>query len=268
MDYTRSRDGTRIAYERSGSGPPIVLIASALADHRDAKRLARHLSENFTVFNYDRRGRGKSENGSRAAVEREVEDVAALADVAGGRASLFGSSSGAILALEAANLLGDKVTRLAVYDPPFIVDGSRPPVTVDDIGRLEQQLATGRGGEAVTDFTTRQLGMPAVMVAIIRLLPTWSKLKKLAPTLVYDLQVLQATQSGLPPRGRWSGVTMPTLVLSGEKSDAFLQHGGRALAQILPGATHASLAKASHSAVVAAPKRLAGALVDFFQDHR
>ena len=265
MEHTESRDGTTLAYERSGSGPAIVIIASALADHRDARRLARHLSEHFTVFNYDRRGRGASGDGSRADVAREVEDVAALVEVAGGRASLFGSSSGAILALEAASVLGENANRLALFEPPFIVDDSRPPVTPDDIGRLERQLASGRRGEAVKDFMARQLGMPAAMVAAMQVLPTWSKLKKLAPTLLYDLQVIQATQSGGPSaRDRWTGVTMPTLVLTGEKSDAFLHNGGRALAQLLPAATHVSVAKANHSAVVAAPKRLAEVLVKFF----
>ena len=265
MEYTKSRDGTTIAYERSGSGLPVVLIASALADHRDARRLARHLSGHFTVFNYDRRGRGASGDGSRADVAREVEDVAALVEVTGGRASLFGSSSGAILALEAASVLGENANRLALFEPPFIVDDSRPPVTPDDIGRLERQLASGRRGEAVKDFMARQLGMPAAMVAAMRVLPTWTKLKKLAPTLVYDLRVIQETQSGpSSPRDRWAAVRMPTLVLTGEKSDAFLQSGGRALAQLLPAATHVSVAKANHSAVVAAPKRLAEVLVKFF----
>ncbi|HEX2275033.1 MAG TPA: alpha/beta hydrolase [Acidimicrobiales bacterium] len=263
MDYTRSRDGTQIAYDRSGSGPPVVLVASALADHRDARRLARHLSEHFTVLNYDRRGRGGSGDGSGVDVDREVEDVAALVEVAGGRASLFGSSSGAILALEAANVLREKVSRLALFDPPFNVDDGRPPLTEGDIRRLEQQLAAGQRGEAVKEFMTRQLGMPAAVVAVMRLLPTWSKLEKLAPSLVYDLQLLHRTQSGTPPPDRWAGASMPTLVLTGGKSDAFLQSGGRAVAQVLPAATHEPLPRASHSAVVAAPKRLAERLVDF-----
>jgi pimeloyl-ACP methyl ester carboxylesterase len=264
MEFVRSEDGTRIAYERSGSGPPVVLVASALADHGDARRLARHLSQNFTVFNYDRRGRGESSDEGDGDVGREVEDIGALVEVAGGSASLFGSSSGAVLALEAANAMDGKVTRLALFEPPFIVDDSRPPVTRDDVQRLEQHLADGRRGEAVKDFMTKQLGMPAAMVATMRLLPTWRKLKKLATTLPYDLRVMQGTQSGAPlPRERWPGVTIPTLVLTGAKSDPFLHNAGRTLAELLPAATHAAVPGVNHSAVVAAPKRLADALVAF-----
>jgi pimeloyl-ACP methyl ester carboxylesterase len=116
---------------------------------------------------------------------------------------------------------------------------------------------------------TRQLGMPAAMVAVMRLLPTWSKLKKFAPTLVYDLRLMEGTQSGEPlPRGRWSQVTVPTLVLSGEKSDAFIHKGGSALVEILPRATQATIPKANHSAVVAAPKRVAEPIEGFLRRQR
>lgn len=124
----RSADGTTIAFDRLGAGPPVVIVSSALADRSDAKRLARHLSERFTVVNYDRRGRGRSTDTPQYDVDREVDDIAALVDAVGGRASLFGSSSGAVLALDAAARLGPKVDRLVLFEPPFIVDGSRAPL--------------------------------------------------------------------------------------------------------------------------------------------
>ena len=160
MDYVTSRDETKIAYERSGSGPPVVLIASALADRGDAKLLARHLSQHFTVLNYDRRGRGSSGDTAPYQVAREVEDIDALIEAAGGSASAFGSSSGAVLALDAANALGEKVTRLALFEPPFIVDDTRPPITADDVRPVEESTSAGRRDEAVKDFLTRHLGMP------------------------------------------------------------------------------------------------------------
>jgi pimeloyl-ACP methyl ester carboxylesterase len=172
MDYVTSRDGTRIAYERSGSGTVVVLVASALADRRDAKRLARRLSERFTVVNYDRRGRGASGDTSPYEVAREVADIDALIDDAGGSASIFGSSSGAVLALEAANALGEKVTRLVLFEPPFITDDSRAPPSTADVLQIEQHLAAGRRGDAVKEFMTRHLGMPTAMVAVMRRLPT------------------------------------------------------------------------------------------------
>jgi pimeloyl-ACP methyl ester carboxylesterase len=219
MEYVTSRDGTRIAYQRSGSGPVVVLVASALADRRDAKRLARRLSERFTVVNYDRRGRGASGDTSPYEVACEVADSDALIDDAGGSASIFSSSSGAVLALEAANALGEKVTRLALFEPPFITDDSRAPLSTDDVLEIEQHLAAGRRGDAVKEFMTRRLGMPTAMVAAMRLLPTWSKLKKLAHTLPYDLELMKDTQSGAPlPADRWTSVAALTLVLTGKRA--------------------------------------------------
>jgi pimeloyl-ACP methyl ester carboxylesterase len=265
MDHITSPDGTQIAYERSGSGPSVVVVSSALADHRDAKRLVRRLSERFTVFNFDRRGRGDSGDNTKGGRPREVDDLAALIEAAGGSAMVFGSSSGAVLALEAANALGPKIPRLALFEPPFIVDNSRPPVAAEDIRRIEERLAAGDRSGVVKEFMIKQLGMPPAMVGVMRLLPTWSKLKKLAPTLPYDLKVMDGTQSGRPlPEGRWTGVSVPTLVLTGEKSDAFLRKAGESLAGLIPTAKHETLAGASHSAVVAAPKRLAKVLVDFW----
>ena len=266
MDYVTSRDETKIAYERSGSGPPVVLIASALPDRGDAKLLARHLSQHFTVLNYDRRGRGSSGDTAPYQVAREVEDIDALIEAAGGSASALGSSSGAVLALDAANALGEKVTRLALFEPPFIVDDTRPPITADDVRRVEESTSAGRRGEAVKNFLTRHLGMPTAMITVMRLLPTWSRLKKLAPTLPYDLDLMKGTQSGAPLPSRWPSVSAATLVLAGEKSDTYLQNAGRALVDVLPTATYTVVPGANHAAVVAAPKRLAAAMVEFLQD--
>lgn len=263
----RSVDGTRISFDRSGQGPNVVVVSSALSDRADAKRLARHLSQHFTVTNYDRRGRGHSGDTFPYSVDREVEDIEALIDEAGGSASLFGSSSGAVLALEAASRLPDKVTHVAMFEPPFIVDDSRPPLGDDFTGTLEEHLDAGRPSQAVAYFMTDGLGMPGAFVAVMRLLPMWRKMKRIAHTLRYDLAILAGTQSGAPlPGDRWPDVSAPTLVITGSKSEPFLHRGAAALVDVLPCARAQALEGANHSAVVAAPKKLAAVVSEFLQE--
>ncbi|MEU6037018.1 alpha/beta hydrolase [Actinomadura sp. NPDC047616] len=259
-----SRDGTAIAFERSGTGPAIILVASALADRSDTAKLARLLAPHFTVINYDRRGRGASGDAADYAVEREIEDIAALIDHAGGSASLFGSSSGAVLALRAA-AAGVNVERLALYEPPFVVghDGFGPPA--DFARNVTSLLARGRRGEAVKYFMTEAQGMPAFMVTMMRLVPgPWSKLKAMAHTLPYDIAVMGDTQRGEPLDAEpWSRVTAPTLVLTGGKSPAGFHDAARALAGILTDCRHRTLPGLNHGAVVMAPKRIAPVLIEF-----
>lgn len=262
-----SGDGTRISFDRCGDGPPLVIVASALADRSDAKRLARQLSQDFTVVNYDRRGRGASTDTQPYSVEREVEDIEALIDAVGGRASLFGSSSGGVLALDAASRLGPKVGRLVLFEPPFIVDHRRSPLDAAYAHQLNSLIGAGRRSEAVRYFMTQALGMPGPAVAVMRLLPMWRKLTRLAPTLAYDLAVLDGTQAGRPlPTDRWACVTAPTLIVTGSKSDAFLHRGGAAAAELLADARHRTLEGANHSAVVAAPKKLAACVAEFLKE--
>ena len=132
-----------IAFEQTGSGPTVILVAAALADRGGARRFAEHLAEHFTVINYDRRGRGKSTDTQPYAVQREVEDIEALVNASGGPALLFGSSSGSVLALDAASKLGPKIKRLFIYEPPFIVDDSRPPMPDDLIERDYRSFVSG-----------------------------------------------------------------------------------------------------------------------------
>ncbi|WP_243742264.1 alpha/beta fold hydrolase [Actinorugispora endophytica] len=259
-----SGDGTRIAYERVGEGRPVILVSSALADRRDAGKLARLLARRFTVVNYDRRGRGSSGDGAVYAVDREIEDIAALIDQVGGSASLFGSSSGAVLALRAA-AAGLAVERLALHEPPFSVDadGFGPPEGF--ASRVDTLLAGGRRGDAVKDFMTEAQGMPAFMVGAMRLLPgVWSGLTALAHTLPYDIAVMGDTQRGGPlDADEWSAAASPTLVLTGGASPAGFHSAARALTGVLPAAEHRTLPGLNHGAVAMAPKRLAPVLAEF-----
>ncbi|MGV9778037.1 alpha/beta fold hydrolase [Streptosporangium sp. NPDC003464] len=259
-----SKDGTEIAFERLGAGPAVILVSSALADRSDARKLAGLLAQHFTVINYDRRGRGASGDATGYAVEREVEDIAALIDEVGGPASVFGSSSGAVLALRAA-AAGLDIEKLVLYEPPFVIgdDGSGPP---EDYARhLDALLAAGRRGDAVKYFMTEAQGMPAFMVTMMRLMPgVWSSLKALAHTLPYDAAVMGETQRGRPlEAGRWAAAEAPALVLTGGRSPAGFHSAARALADILPGAEHRTLPGLNHGAVVMAPGKLAPALVEF-----
>src|SRR5438046_1626305 len=160
-----SQDGTPIAFDQSGQGPALVLVAQAGATRLAQAELSAHLAPHFTVLAYDRRGRGESGDTAPYAVEREVEDLDALITEAGGSAFVFGHSSGAVLALEAARRLATKITKLAVYEPPFIVDDSRPPLPEDYVTQLTELVSSGRRSEAVEYFMTKAVGVPVQEVA-------------------------------------------------------------------------------------------------------
>ncbi|MEN3537597.1 alpha/beta hydrolase [Microbispora sp. ZYX-F-249] len=239
MSIVTSADGTPIAFERTGGGPPVVIVGGALR-HRScdplAERLSALLAPSLTVVRYDRRGRGASGDTAPYAVAREVEDIEALVAEAGGVASLCGLSSGAVLALEAARHLPG-VTGLTLVEPPFVVDGSRPPLPGDYLPRLAELLAAGRRGDAVEFYLRRAAGASAECVALSRRLPQWSAFEAAAHTLVYDGAVMGATMSGLPlPARRWAGVTAPALVACRAYGPAFLRGAARALVEILPSA--------------------------------
>jgi pimeloyl-ACP methyl ester carboxylesterase len=262
MTTARSSDGTTIAYETSGDGPPLVLVDGALC-HRafgPSRPLAAELADRFTVYTYDRRGRGESGDTAPYAVEREVEDLEAIIEAAGGAAHVYGISSGAVLALEAA-AQGAAIESLALYEPPFIVDDSRPPIVADYLPRLEELIAADRRGDAVRLFM-RQVGMPAALVALMRLMPPWRKLKAVAHTLRYDATVMGATQAGRPlPAHRWRDATVPTLVVTGGKSEPWMHRGGEQLADLLPAAEHRVLDGQNH---MVKAKALAPLLAEYF----
>jgi pimeloyl-ACP methyl ester carboxylesterase len=262
MSTVHSKDGTSIAFERSGRGPALILVDGALCYRASgpSKPLAALLAEHFTVFIYDRRGRGESGDTAPYAVDREVEDIEVLINEAGGSAFVYGISSGAALALEAANH-GLAVKKLALYEAPFIVDRSRPPIPADFLARLKALIAANRRGGAVKQFL-KLVGVPAMFVAMMPLVPAWSKLKAVVHTLPYDITIVQDNQRGTPlPATRWAAVNMPTLVMDGGKSPAWMRHGAKALADILPNATLRTLDGQTH---MVKPEALAPVLLEFF----
>jgi pimeloyl-ACP methyl ester carboxylesterase len=257
----RSADGTTIAFDRSGDGPALLLVGGALSDRRAAVPLAGLLAPTFTVFGYDRRGRGDSGDTEPYAVLREIEDLDALIREAGGSAFVYGHSSGAALALEAA-AEGLHISALALYEPPFIVDDTRAPLPEDYVAHLEELVAAGRRGDAVAYFMITGVGVPPEMVGQMRQTPTWSGMEELAHTIAYDGKVMGDQMSGEPLPSAWSSsVRIPTLVMDGGDSPAWARHAVQTLADILPRGERRTLAGQDHGP---APEVLAPALEAFF----
>lgn len=266
MKTVTSKDGTKIAFDQIGSGPTVILVDSALASREICAKLAGLLAKDFTVINYDRRGRGDSTDTQPYAVDREVEDIEALIDNAGGSAFIFGSSSGAVLALEAASKLSSKVKKQALYEPPFIVDDSRAPLPGDFLPRVKDALAQGKRNDALKLFFSIAMGIPGFFIFIMRLMPSWSQSKAVAHTLPYDLAVMAGTQGGTPlSKSRWATATMPTLVLTGGKSEAFFHTAGDALAEVLPNAKHKILKDQHHGSAVMSPNVIASEMTQFLK---
>ena len=249
MEKVISRDGTPIVYEKSGEGPAVILVTGALGLGTDPmfRGLAELLAPHFTVYNYDRRGRGESGDTLPYTVEREVEDIEAIIDEAGGSASLYGLSSGATLALEAANILPGKVKKLAMYESPFIVDDSRPPIPEDYVPHLKELIAAGRPGDALEYFFRDAMLIPSEYLDHMRNDPSWAGMENVARTLPYDGMVMGDTMSGKPlPRGQWGGAAMPTLVMAGGNSPAFFHNGAKELVELLPNAEYRVLPGQTH----------------------
>jgi pimeloyl-ACP methyl ester carboxylesterase len=263
METVTSRDGSRIAYDRYGSGPVVILVSGALGyrKFKQMEELAQLLAERCTVINYDRRGRGDSTEVKPFALEREIEDVQALIEAEGGSASLWGWSSGGALALHAAGA-GIGVERLSVYEVPFIVTREQRP-TPDYAERLDELIAAGNRNGAVRHFMRNAMGIPTPFVALMRLTPMWKGLKATAHTLPYDWAALgKHRMYGAPlDPAEFASVTVPTLVVSGAKSPALLKAGSRALAEVLPNAELRELEGISHNLKM---KLLAPVLAEFF----
>ncbi len=251
--FTTSADGTRIAYEARGSGPALVLVDGALC-HRamgPSRDLADALAGSFTVHVYDRRGRGESGPGSWPyEVATEIADLRAVIGAAGGRAHVLGVSSGAALALEAAQQ-GLPVDRLVLYEAPFIVDDTHPANDPRLPERLQRLVEEGRRGEAVGTFL-RTVGVPAPFVLLMRVMPAWRKMTATAHTLPYDLSIVVDQQQGRPLPPGYANVEADTLVLAGGKSPDYMRNAQAAVAaavpgarlEVLPGQTHMVRAKA------------------------
>ncbi|MEW5854407.1 MAG: alpha/beta hydrolase [Myxococcota bacterium] len=259
MSTVTSKDGTTIAFERLGAGPALILVDGAMCSREfgPMPKLAPLLAKHFTVFMYDRRGRGGSKDTQPYAREREVEDIAALIEAAGGKAYVVGLSSGAALAMEAA-ASGLSIPRLAVYEPPYMVDDPRDHTGHE--AHLKRLVAAGQRGAAVKYFMRDMVGIPAPFVFLMRVLPPgmWRKLEGVAHTLPYDAAIMNEFKV---PTSRLAAITSPTLAMNGEKSEARLKKATHTVASAIPNAQHRTLKGQTHNVN---PEVLTPELVEFF----
>lgn len=257
MDSVTSKDGTLIAYDRMGHGEPLILVNGASVDRQSNRPLAEALKQHFTMFNYDRRGRGDSGDIPQYAVEREIEDIDAVIGAAGGSAFLYGASSGAALSLKAA-ASGLAIRRLALWEPPYIVEGSRPLPPIDNTKTLSDLVAAGRRGDAVEFFMVEIVGLPPEVVSEARSQPSWAAQEALAHTLIYDSTILG---DYLLPVMSAAQVQSPTLVIAGGANFPWIRESAQALSKLIPNAEIHFLDGQEHNVD---PLVLAPVLVEFF----
>ena len=262
-----SRDGTTIGYSRKGQGSALILVHGALAYR--AINLTEHvlvelLAPLFTVYTYDRRGRGESGDTAPYSVEREIDDLEAIiARHADGQAMIFGRSSGGLLALDAA-ANGLQVTKVAMYEPPLDGDFGHPPLSVDHLMRVTELLSEGRRGEAVERYLQDVMHLPAEEVADLHSRPLWPEFERIAPTLAYDAAVVIETL-GAPPVhvDRWAELAVPTIVITSGLSPARVQSRADALVEQLPIGSRCTLEQPANDNTEEA---LAAVLAEFFAD--
>lgn len=240
---TASADGTSLAYEVHGDGPPLVYVTGAIC-HRTFKPIrsgAKVLSGAFRVLTYDRRGRGDSGDSDHWSLDREVEDISALIDELGGSALLYGHSSGAVLAMHAAHRLGERVQRVVLYDPSWAADETEAATYASLRSEVEVLLVRGRHGRAIQHFLIG-IGMPRGFAALLPVMPGWRRMRALAPTLRHDM----ALTAQPPPFQIAAEIAVPVHVIVGERSPDELHRVAKALAAAIPGATHEVLPGQDH----------------------
>jgi pimeloyl-ACP methyl ester carboxylesterase len=261
IDTVTSSDGTTIAFDRLGDGPPVIVVGGQLCDRALTRPTAEELAKHFTVINYDRRGRGDSSDAVPYALEREIEDIDALIVEAEGTASVYGHSSGAALALHAA-AAGLPITKLVLHEPPYNPDGDedRQGVTQKEAEHSETLLAEDRHGDAV-EYFLRSIGMPQEMVDEMRHTPRWAELEAMAPTMAYDSAVMDdISRGGTIPTDLLEAVTVSTLVLVGGASPEWMIDVGKQVAKGMPNGRYRVLEGQEH---VVPPEVLVPVLEEF-----
>jgi pimeloyl-ACP methyl ester carboxylesterase len=264
MDKVTSSDGTAIAFDQLGDGPPVIVVCGAMCDRALMRPTAEELAKHFTVFNYDRRGRGDSGDTAPYAVEREIEDIGALIVEAGGTASVYGHSSGAGLVLHAA-AHGLPISKIVLHDPPYAPDGDEEARRISrEYGEnLKAMLSEDRRGDAVELFMMT-VGMPQEMLEGMRHTPRWAELEAMAPTLAYDSEVMgDIGRDGTIPVDQASRVTVSAFVLTGGADLPWMTDVGRRLADAMPNGRHRVLEGHEH---VVPPEVLTPVLAEFLAD--
>ncbi len=248
-----SRDGTQIAFEKFGRGDALVIVGGALSDRSGAKPLAAALGDHFTVYTYDRRGRGESGDTQPYSVDREIEDLEAVIERAGKRARVYGVSSGAALALQATVKMPSRVVQLAVYEPPYGQEQSAYDRQKANVNRI---VEAGQPGDAA-EFFLAEIGTPPEAIDDMKRSPEWKRMAKIDFTLAYDYAVLG---DGQVPEAV-AQITAPTLVMDGEKSMPFIRPSADRIAELIPNSRQRTLAGQTHQAK---PEAVAPVLIEFF----
>lgn len=259
MDYLTSKDGTRIAYEKIGQGPALVIVCGILGDHTQQAGLAQLLSEHFTVYNFDRRGHGESGFTEPHAVEREFEDLDTLLNEAGGSAFVYGTSGLGVLAMYAAAWgLSHKFKKLAIWEPPYILEGSGHLPPKDYRERLISLLSQGQRGDMVELFMSEAVGMPIEFVSMMRTQPWWPAQEAVAHTLIQNADIMGDFSM---PKEQLAAVSVPTLVIDGGQTP-WISYAAQAVATALPNAQRYTIAGQPHNV---ADEAMAPVLIEFFQ---
>jgi pimeloyl-ACP methyl ester carboxylesterase len=246
MPFVTSKDGTRIGYSVVGAGPAIVLVDGALCWRASgpATPLAEELKSEFTVYTYDRRGRGESGDAKLYAPDREVEDLAAVVEAAGGSAAVYAISSGVPLALAAANA-GVPITTMVLYEAPFFTDETHAALP-GSVGKL-QELTAKRDNAGAVKLFMRNVGVPGFGILMMQLMGIIKKLAPVAPTLAYDTALTAPFWTGKPPTaGAWPNVHVPILNIGGGKSEPWMQNAQISISNVLPNASHKTLPGQNH----------------------
>ncbi len=247
-EFAKSTDGTSIAYDVAGSGPALVITGGAFNTRHSPGELVGLLAPHFTVYTWDRRGRGDSGNTLPYSIERETDDLAAVIAAAGGTALAYGHSSGAILTLEAA-MRGAAVTKIAVYEPPYVPEnveamaGVQPALDAGDPALAALTFVKGTGAEN-TDGLTQS--------------PWWPSMVAIAGTLPHDLAL---TGDGVVPTERLAGIHVPLLVMDGGASPPWAANAAIAIESAVPNGRRRSVEGENHNV---AASSLAPVLVEFF----
>jgi pimeloyl-ACP methyl ester carboxylesterase len=261
MSTVTSPDGTVIDYDRYGDGPAVIFIGGATAyralDEASTETAKRLAAEGFTAVDYDRRGRGRSGDTRPWALDREVEDVAALITAAGGAAALCTNSSGADIALAAAGA-GACVTALVLYEPPFLAGADYTA----HLAALRSLLAEGKNDEAMRYNLSSVIGLPAGGVDEMARAPWWAAMVAVAPTLVYDHAATHEISVDPDWRARWAAVTMPAIVCSGDQTFPGMPEAADAVAAALPNASRRILPGQGHRP---APEAMVPVLLEFLR---
>lgn len=261
MGKVISKDGTSIGYSKTGKGLPLIMVDGAMCSRAFGPtiKMAPMLEEHFTVITYDRRGRNESGDTKPYSTEREVEDLEALVNEAGGPVYMVGFSSGAALTLRAAAKKLN-IKKQLLYEAPYVMNmgGHNPPADAEE--QFKKLIAADKRGGAVKYFMKDLIGMPAFVPAIMSITPVWSKLKGVAHTLPYDAAVMGDYTI---PNNLAAGVTIPTLVVGGEKSPIQLRNAVQALNKVIPGSQLKMLKGEDHNV---SAKAIVPVMVDYFKD--